>query len=65
MANGSVISAAVEGIVDEAVARAVIAHAGGIVGDVYGKQGKEYLRTEDLRLQQCGAKDPLDGPRRS
>lgn len=44
MASGAPISAAVEGIVDEAVVRRLIAHAGGVIGDVYGKQGKECLR---------------------
>lgn len=44
MPDGVVISAAVEGIVDEAVARMMIAHVGATVGDVYGKQGKSYLR---------------------
>ncbi|HZP43166.1 MAG TPA: hypothetical protein VFD84_16885 [Candidatus Binatia bacterium] len=39
-----IISAAVEGIVDEAVARRLIAHAGGSPGAVYGKQGKSALR---------------------
>lgn len=44
MANGAVISAAVEGIVDEAVMRRLISHVGATPGDVYGKQGKTYLR---------------------
>jgi hypothetical protein len=44
MANGIVISAAVEGIVDEAVVRKLIAHAGATPGEVYGKQGKSLLR---------------------
>ncbi len=43
MANGIVISAAVEGIVDEAVARKLIAYAGATPGPVYGKQGKSSL----------------------
>jgi hypothetical protein len=38
------ISAAVEGIVDEAVARKLIAHVGGHPGPVYGKGGKRALR---------------------
>lgn len=38
------ISAAVEGILDETVARAVITSAGGILGNVYGKLGKSALR---------------------
>ena len=40
----TVIQAAVEGIVDEAVVRRLIAHAGGQVGPVYGKSGKPALR---------------------
>ena len=44
MANDTVISAAVEGIVDEAVVRRLIAHAGGTPGAVYGRQGKSLLR---------------------
>lgn len=40
-----VISAAVEGIVDEAVVRRLIASAGGRPGPVYGKNGKPALRT--------------------
>lgn len=44
MGSGVVIHAAVEGIVDEAVVRRLIAHVGGIAGDVYGKQGKGQLR---------------------
>jgi hypothetical protein len=38
------ISAAVEGIVDEAVVRRLIAWAGGHPGSVYGKNGKPDLR---------------------
>ena len=44
MTNGVEISAAVEGIVDEAVVRTLIAHAGATPGPVYGKQGKALLR---------------------
>jgi hypothetical protein len=44
MATGTEISAAVEGIVDEAVVRRLIAHAGATLGPVYGKQGKSFLR---------------------
>ncbi len=39
-----IISAAVEGMVDEAVVRKLIAHAGGEPGAVYGKNGKPALR---------------------
>ena len=44
MADGVAISAAVEGIVDEAVARTLILFAGGSPGPVYGKQGKPFLQ---------------------
>lgn len=44
MATAIEISAAVEGIVDEAVVRKLIAHAGATPGPVYGKQGKSLLR---------------------
>jgi len=44
MSGSVIISAAVEGLVDEAVVRKLIAHAGGCPGTVYGKQGKEPLR---------------------
>ena len=40
----TIISAAVEGHVDEAVVRRLIAHVGGQTGDVYGKNGKTALR---------------------
>lgn len=44
MAGGIVVSAAVEGIVDEAVVRRLIAHGGATIGAVYGRQGKSFLR---------------------
>ena len=44
MPRSTIISAAVEGIVDEAVVRRLIAHAGGQTGDVYRKNGKDELR---------------------
>jgi len=40
----TVIAAAVEGIVDEAVARRLIAHVGAVPGVVYGKNGKEHIK---------------------
>lgn len=43
-ANPVVISAAVEGDVDEAVVRRLVARAGGELGTVYGKTGKTTLR---------------------
>jgi hypothetical protein len=39
------ISAAVEGITDEAVVRRLILHVGAQPGTVYGKQGKPHLQT--------------------
>lgn len=39
-----IISAAVEGIMDEAVVRKLIIDAGGLPGAVYGKSGKDALR---------------------
>jgi hypothetical protein len=39
------ISAAAEGITDEAVVRRLILHVGAQPGTVYGKQGKQHLRT--------------------
>ena len=41
-----VISAAVEGITDEAVIKRLISEVGGIPGLVYGKNGKGVLRTK-------------------
>jgi hypothetical protein len=41
-----IITAAVEGIVDEAVARKIIVHAGGLPGTVYGKNGKPHLQRQ-------------------
>jgi hypothetical protein len=38
------ISAAVEGTVDEAVARVLITHAGAAPGTIYGKNGKQALK---------------------
>jgi hypothetical protein len=40
-----VISAAVEGLIDEAVVKRLITEAGATVGPVYGKQGKKVLRS--------------------
>lgn len=44
LAKDVVISAAVEGIVDEAVVRRLIVQVGATPGAVYGKQGKTFLR---------------------
>lgn len=44
MTNGVVISAAVEGIVDEAVVRKLITYVGVTPGPIYGKEGKALLK---------------------
>ena len=44
MPSDLVISAAVEGIVDETVVRTLIVFAGASPGPVYGRQGKSFLR---------------------
>ena len=46
MKGSVVVSAAVEGIVDEAVVRKLIIEAGGSPGAVYGKNGKALLRRQ-------------------
>lgn len=43
--NRAPISAVVEGRLDEVVLRVVVRHAGGIVGPVYGKRGKQYIQS--------------------
>src|SRR5690242_14250319 len=40
------IAAAVEGVVDEAVAGKLIEHVGCSCGDVFGKRGKDWLRNK-------------------
>lgn len=44
MPTDPVVIAAVEGVVDEAVVRRLVAHVGAVPGDVYGKNGKPHLR---------------------
>lgn len=39
-----IIKAAVEGIVDEAVVKKLIAHIGGAASGIYGRKGKPYLQ---------------------
>ncbi len=46
--NLAPISAVVEGRLDEVILRVVVRYAGGIVGPIYGKQGKQYIQS---RLQ--------------
>lgn len=44
MPGAVVISAAVEGIVDESVIRRLVTHVGAIPGNIYGKTGKQDIR---------------------
>ncbi|MEJ5340500.1 MAG: hypothetical protein WHT09_02945 [Thermogutta sp.] len=44
MPGDLVITAAVEGIVDEAVVRRLIQHVGATPGEIYGRNGKQSLR---------------------
>jgi hypothetical protein len=46
MRKSAIISGAVEGIVDEAVARRLVIHAGAHPGTIYGKNGKSFLRRQ-------------------
>jgi hypothetical protein len=46
MKESVIISAAVEGIVDETVVRKLVVEAGGHPGTIYGKNGKPYLRRQ-------------------
>ena len=46
MKESVIISAAVEGIVDETVVRKLVVEAGGHPGTIYGKNGKSYLRRQ-------------------
>lgn len=53
-----VFSAAVEGVVDEAVVRRLISHAGGDTGTVYGRRGKPYLRQRIAGFNQAARHAP-------
>jgi hypothetical protein len=53
-----VISAAVEGLVDEAVVRKLIIEAGGNPGTVYGKKGKPFLRQTILGYNNAARHSP-------
>ena len=46
MPNSAVISAAVEGFVDEAVLHRLLLHVGAMPGPVHGKNGKPHLRQQ-------------------
>jgi hypothetical protein len=52
------VSSAVEGLVDEAVAKRLIIEAGGIPGPVYGKMGKATLRNRIVGYNSAAARDP-------
>ena len=58
MSSPVIISAAVEGIVDEAVVRKLIAHGGGQPGAVYGKNGKHALRQKINGYNNAGRHAP-------
>ena len=53
-----VISAAVEGLIDEAVVKRLIIEAGATVGPVYGKQGKQPLRAAIKGYNNAGRHRP-------
>lgn len=52
------VSAAVEGLVDEAVVRRLIEHAGGVPGPVYGKNGKSALQKSIRGFNQAAQRQP-------
>ena len=56
-----IISAAVEGIVDEAVTRKLITEAGGRPGTIYGKNGKPFLRRHINGYNNAARHLPLKG----
>lgn len=58
MPSSVIVAAAVEGIVDEAVACKVVAHAGGQIGDVYGKAGKALLRMKIRGYNNAARRSP-------
>lgn len=58
MSDRVIISATVEGIVDEAVVKRLIAHAGAEPGTVYGKKGKQDLRKTVRRYNEAARHAP-------
>ena len=58
MSGSVVISAAVEGDVDEAIVRKLVAHAGGQIGSVYGKNGKPMLRKKIKGYNNAARRSP-------
>ena len=53
-----IVSAAVEGIVDDAVVRRILVHAGGQAGTVYGRRGKLYLKQKIHGFSQAARYSP-------
>jgi hypothetical protein len=53
-----VISSAVEGLVDEAVVKRLIAEAGGKAGPVFGKNGKPHLKQRINGYNQAASRAP-------
>jgi len=53
-----VISVAVEGLVDEALARRMISHVGGSTGTVYGRKGKPDLRKRISGFNEAAKRGP-------
>ena len=47
-----------EGLVDEAVLRRLVEHAGGQTGTVYGRKGKSYLRQKIGGFNQAARHSP-------
>ena len=58
MRAGIPISAAVEGDIDEAVLRRIVACAGGTVGTVYGKKGRLHLQRKISAFNQAAQRWP-------
>ena len=56
--NPVFITAAVEGNVDEAIARRLIEHVGGTPGPVYGRNGKHHLRQRIANYNQAARLSP-------
>jgi hypothetical protein len=58
MPSGVAILSAVEGIVDEAVIRRLIRYSGGHPGEVYGRNGKNYLRRRIDGFNKAAVRSP-------
>ncbi len=58
MGNEVIISAAVEGMVDEAVVGKLIVHAGAKLGAVYGKEGKSFLKQKIVGYNRAAMRAP-------